>query len=469
MSHAVRKMLVYFAAYCAIAVFSSHAATIQQNDPSISYGGSWFSISNGVFSGGSAVEAMDPGAAVTVSFTGTAVTWTGYKDPWSGIAQVYLDGTLTATVDTYSAAQASQAAVWQTSGLTNTTHTLKIVATYTRNSASRGYWVWVDSFQITTAANTIILSPDSLPTATQGQSYSALIQVASGGQPGYHFNYTGTLPPGTKIDLVNNCCSVVIHGVPTAPGTYNLTLSVADNYGNSGSHDYSITVVGSALAISPASLPNGTQGVFYGENVFASGGQPPYTFSISSGVLPPGMTAAPNGDTNYYLSGAPTSGGRYNFTVQVQDAASQTSSKTYSITIASASGGGVASATIIQQNDPAIAYSGTWFTISNGVFSGGSAIEGMDAGNSATITFTGTAISWIGYKDPWSGIAQVYLDGALAATVDTYSARQTSQTVVWQTSGLAQATHTLKIVVAYSRRAPSGGYWVWIDGFRITN
>ncbi len=46
----------------------------------------------------------------------------------------------------------------------------------------------------------------------------------------------------------------------------------------------------------------------------------------------------------------------------------------------------------------------------------------MIQGCQATFTFTGTTVSWIGYRDQWSGIALVYVDGVLNATLDTYAA-----------------------------------------------
>jgi len=45
----------------------------------------------------------------------------------------------------------------------------------------------------------------------------------------------------------------------------------------------------------------------------------------------------------------------------------------------------------------------------------------MDSGSRASLTFTGTGVSWILYRDEWSGIANVYLDGVLKSAVDTYA------------------------------------------------
>jgi uncharacterized protein (TIGR03437 family) len=130
-------------------------------------------------------------------------------------------------------------------------------------------------------------------------------------------------------------------------------------------------------------------------------------------------------------------------------------------------GGNSATAARTEQDSSAVRYSGSWFNNSSATFSGGSATQAMDAGSSATFTFTGTAIRWIGYRDEWSGIANVYLDGQLQATVDTYASPFQPQTAVWSVSGLAAASHTLTITVAGSHDGSYAGSWVWIDAFDV--
>src|SRR4029077_14842084 len=92
----------------------------------------------------------------------------------------------------------------------------------------------------------------------------------------------------------------------------------------------------------------------------------------------------------------------------------------------------------------------------------------MDAGSRATLTFTGTGVKGIGYHDQWSGIAKVYLDGVLKATIDTYSANALAQAPGYAVSGLSNATHTLAIVVTGQRNIKSIGSWVWVDAFDVT-
>ena len=72
----------------------------------------------------------------------------------------------------------------------------------------------------------------------------------------------------------------------------------------------------------------------------------------------------------------------------------------------------------------------------------------MDKNARATLTFSGTGVSWIGFRDPWSGIANVYLDGSLKATVDTYSSTQREQVTNYTVSGLSSGSHTIVVEVA---------------------
>jgi hypothetical protein len=93
----------------------------------------------------------------------------------------------------------------------------------------------------------------------------------------------------------------------------------------------------------------------------------------------------------------------------------------------------------------------------------------MDTSATVTLTFTGTAVSWIGVRDEWSGIASVTLDGVtVGASVDTYLTPGKTQATIHSLRDLAPGTHTLVINVLGRRNSSSGGSWVWIDGFDVT-
>lgn len=71
------------------------------------------------------------------------------------------------------------------------------------------------------------------------------------------------------------------------------------------------------VTVAPPTIPNGTVGTLYSEGITASGGTAPYTFTIVSGALPPGLTLAP---ALGQIVGTPTAGGTFTFTVRATDA-----------------------------------------------------------------------------------------------------------------------------------------------------
>lgn len=254
----------------------SAAWRTEQDAPSVAYAGGWYANTNPAHSGGGAVLAMDPGALASFTFTGTAVSWIGYRDAWSGIALVFLDGVLRAVVDTYAATAEARAVLFSTTGLGPGGHTLTIEAAGARNAASGGAWIWIDAFDVVTR---------------------------------------------------------------------------------------------------------------------------------------------------------------------------------------------------LEQDDPAVGYVCppyvTWYANGSSLHSGGSAALATNAGCQASLTFTGTAVSWIGYEDQWSGLAEVYLDGALRAELDTYAPTAAPRSRVYTLSGLAPGPHTLAIRVAGRANPASGGAWVWVDAFEV--
>jgi len=109
--------------------------------------------------------AMDTGSRATITFNGTGVTWIGYRDAWSGIANVYVDDVLKSAVDTYAATDVPQAKQYSITGLASGSHKLAIEVTGTKGTSSQASWVWVDAFDIMsgTATTSSTPSPTSAP------------------------------------------------------------------------------------------------------------------------------------------------------------------------------------------------------------------------------------------------------------------------------------------------------------------
>jgi hypothetical protein len=115
---------------------------------------------------------------------------------------------------------------------------------------------------------------------------------------------------------------------------------------------------GSPLSVTTTSLPGGTVGTSYATTLQATGGTPPYSWSILSGALPAGLSL---NTTTGAITGTPTTAATANFTVQVRDSAQATANKALSITVTSP-GGGTFNSQFVSQSVPTTLSPGQTFT-----------------------------------------------------------------------------------------------------------
>ena len=236
-------------------------------------------------------------------------------------------------------------------GLTLASSTGTISGTPTVTGTSN-FTVEVSDAQVQTATKALsvtissVSSPTvtttSLPTGTVDASYNAAL-AASGGVTPYSWSITlGSLPAGLTLTSSTGAIS----GTPTTAGTSNFTVRLTDANSQTASKALGITInPANTPTITTASLPSGTVNVSYSTTLAASGGVTPYSWSITVGSLPAGLTLT---SSTGVISGTPTTAGTSNFTVQVTDANSQTASKALSITINPALGGGTIA--LVQSN-----------------------------------------------------------------------------------------------------------------------
>ena len=140
--------------------------------------------------------------------------------------------------------------------------------------------------------------------------------MATGGRAPYIWSLTsGTLPPGLSLTPGTG----VISGTPTTTGSYPITVQVTDSETTPATATGSFTITINPippLQVTTSSLTVGTQGVRYSDSLAATGGVPPYSWSLSSGPLPAGLTLSGTG----VISGTPNGlSGSFPITVQVTD------------------------------------------------------------------------------------------------------------------------------------------------------
>ncbi len=115
------------------------------------------------------------------------------------------------------------------------------------------------------------------------------------------------------------------------------------------------------------------------------------------------------------------------------------------------------------EHSHAIVYRGAWSDASSSGYAGGHVSWSRTSGSSATFTFNGSFVSWIGPKGPTRGIARVLVDGRAVARVDLGQSSFVARAVLFTHSFRTAGRHTLKIEVL----ATPGRPYVAIDELRI--
>ncbi|MES2672321.1 MAG: putative Ig domain-containing protein [Pseudomonadota bacterium] len=185
-----------------------------------------------------------------------------------------------------------------------------------------------NNYILTIATPTLTLTPATVPAGTAGVAYTQTF-VASGGIAPYAYTLSaGALPAGLTLNAAG-----VLSGTPTAAGTFNFSVTATDSTTGTPATvtiAYTLTLSAPTIVINPATLPGAVQSIAYSQTLVATGGTAPYTFAISAGALPAGLTL--NAATGV-LSGTPTVTGVFNFTVRATDALAFTGTRVYALTI----------------------------------------------------------------------------------------------------------------------------------------
>ena len=116
-------------------------------------------------------------------------------------------------------------------------------------------------------------------------------------------------------------------------GVDTFTYAATNAWGTSAPAAVTVTIARPSLAFAPASgnLTAGQVGTPYSVQIAASGGTAPYTYGLTRGALPTGLSIAPGTGA---ISGTPASAVTASFTIAAKDAHGATGTAAYTLTIA---------------------------------------------------------------------------------------------------------------------------------------
>ena len=364
------------------------------------------------------------GARATFHFTGTQVSWIGFRAYWAGIARVFVDDAFASEIDLFlpfctpeEQAQGciheeDQVPVFTAAGLTPGAHRLTVEITGGKNPAATDNAVVVDAFDVVGAPSLPVegaRSEEAASSFTAGWTQGDATVAWSGGTAarsataGARTAFTFT---GTEVRWIGL----------RAPDT-GIARIILDGSFHADVDTYSPTAV---------------QGVLFSATGLAAGRH----------VLTVEVTGTKNAAATNHL-----------IFVDGFDVRSRLEERDHSISYAGA---------WVQENMDQN-WSGTTANAGSGT-----AAFSATAGATATLTFNGTAVSWIGYRGPVGGIANVYLDDVFVAERDLYSPTEELRAAVFSAAGLAPGTHSLRIEATGTRNGAATGAFVVVDALDVT-
>ncbi|MDX2150168.1 MAG: Ig domain-containing protein, partial [Bryobacteraceae bacterium] len=184
------------------------------------------------------------------------------------------------------------------------------------------------SYTVVIAAAPLAVSTTSLPAGVFNTAYGPVNLAATGGVA----PYTWSIDPGPTLhNGLTLSSGGAISGTPLQAGSRAITFRVTDSQQTPATATATLTlnVTAPTLSVNAVTLPTGTRTVAYNATFTATGGVPGYTFAVTQGALPPGLTLASGGA----LTGTPTQTGTFNFTVQATDTQPVSAQRVFSITV----------------------------------------------------------------------------------------------------------------------------------------
>jgi alpha-L-fucosidase len=384
-----------------------HNSKIDDRNSSLIYSSGWGDTTSANYSNGTGRFSVTSGSNVQYTFSGTGIKWYGVVGNDHGKADVFIDNVLDATIDLYTTHWAANTIVYAKRGLSNGSHTIKIVVRSDRNTASSNNYVEIDALEALDAP---------VQSGTKTDDRSSSISYSSGwsqySNASYHLGTT----------------------------TFSTLANSQVQYPFSGS---SISWYG------VKSSEHGKADVFI-DNVLES------TVDLYSAVRSTGLVYSKSG----------LSSGAHTIKIVVRSDRNPSATANYVEVDAFEAGAVVGSTTKLDDRATQVSYVGTWSQFSNNSYFNNTTTFTTSAGLVAQLSFTGSSIKWFGVSSSEHGKVDVFIDDILDSTVDLYSVTR-STGVVYTKSGLASGSHTIKIVVRSDRNVSATSNYVEVDAFEF--
>ncbi|HEX9003146.1 MAG TPA: putative Ig domain-containing protein, partial [Blastocatellia bacterium] len=202
-------------------------------------------------------------------------------------------------------------------------------ATLTVRNSATGCVSGAVAFTVTVATcPTITVSPSDsvLQAGRSGTPYNQTFTQTGGAGIVVFSVSTGELPAGLTLSPGG-----VLSGTPAVFGSFGFIVRATDANNCFGERAYTLVINPpcTTITISPASVPAGFQGTAYSQTLTATGGGAPYSFTLTAGALPSGLSLSSSGA----LTGTPSVSGNFNFTVTATDNTGCTGTGSYTLLV----------------------------------------------------------------------------------------------------------------------------------------
>ena len=305
---------------------------------SFTFTASFAPTATGNASGSVSVASAQLSSPLTIQMTGTGAAVAPAITSQPSSQSVLIGQTATFSVTASGTAPLSYQ--WRKNGTAISGATSSSYTTPAETTSDNGalFTVAVSNSAGTATSNGAVLTVNPAPVAPSITTQPSSQTITAGQTATFSVAATGTTPLSYRWQKNGAAISSATLSSYTTPAEIasdngaQFTVAVSNSAGTATSNSAVLTVnPAQPLQITTTSgLPSGQMQTSYSASLQATGGTPPYAWSVISGQLPNGLSLSPSNGT---ITGTPTLAGTFTFTIQVKDNSGGSASAGFSIII----------------------------------------------------------------------------------------------------------------------------------------